>query len=131
MANRIASGKVSPRLHDRCVVFAHTRCMARKQHQQWYLRQWRKARGYTQDRLAEMTGLSKPFISQLEGGKRQYTQELLELFSEALSCSPADLLVRDPSDPEGIWSLWEELAPTERRQVVEIGKTLKRTGTGG
>jgi transcriptional regulator with XRE-family HTH domain len=63
----------------------------------WYLKEWRKHRGYTQDRLAEMTGLSKPYVSQLETGKRQYTQELLELFAEALQCAPADLIMRDPS----------------------------------
>jgi transcriptional regulator with XRE-family HTH domain len=105
--------------------------MAKKAKTRWYLKEWRKHRGYTQDRLAEMTGLSKPYVSQLETGKRQYTQELLELFADALRCDPPDLIIRDPSDPSGIWSIWEQLQPTERNQVVEIAKTIKRTGTGG
>lgn len=103
--------------------------MAKNNKTRWYLRQWRKHRGYTQDRLAEMTGLSKPYLSQLETGKRQYTQELLEHFADALRCEPADLIIRDPTDPDGIWSIWEQLRPVERQQVVEIAKTLKRTGT--
>jgi transcriptional regulator with XRE-family HTH domain len=95
----------------------------------WYLREWRKHRGYTQDRLAEMVGLSKPYISQLERGERQYTQDLLEAFALALGCDVPDLISRDPSDPEGLWSIYEQLRPVERRQVVEIAKTLHRTGT--
>lgn len=97
----------------------------------WFLKEWRKHRGYTQDRLAELTGLSKPYISQLEGGKRQYTQELLEVFSAALGCDhPADLITRDPTDPDGIWTVWGQLRPAQRTQVVEIAKTIKRAGSG-
>lgn len=102
--------------------------MANRAKTTWFLKQWRKHRGYTQDRLAEMTGLSAPYISQLERGTRQYTQELLELFAEHLRCSPPDLIIRDPSDPEGMWSMWDGLKPVERRQVIEIAKTIKRSG---
>lgn len=105
--------------------------MARSQKSKWYLKEWRKHRGYTQDRLAEMTSISKPYLSQLETGKRQYTQDLLELFAEALGCSPADLIIRDPEDASGIWSIWDQLPAAQRVQLVEIGKTLKRTGTDG
>jgi transcriptional regulator with XRE-family HTH domain len=97
----------------------------------WFLREWRKHRQLTQDQLAERIGISKPYLSQLENGKRQYTQELLEHFAAELRCEAADLIIRDPSDPEGIWSIWDQLKPVERSQVVEIAKTLKRTGTGG
>lgn len=105
--------------------------MAGKAKTTWYLRQWRKHRGYTQDRLAEMTGLSKGYVSQLEVGTRQYTQELLELFAENLRCTPADLIMRDPTDPEGLWTIYDQLSPVERRQVVQIAHTLKNTGTKG
>lgn len=105
--------------------------MANKAKTRWYLKEWRKHRGYTQERLAEMTGLSTPYVSQLEKGRRQYTQELLELFAEALQCAPADLIMRDPTDPDGLWSIYDALSGAERRQVVEIAKTIKRTGTEG
>lgn len=124
----MASKIVSPPFHDIRPLFAHTLGMSRKQHQRSFLKEWRKHRGYTQDRLSEMTGLSKPFISQIETGKRQYTQELLELFANALACSAADIIVRDPTDPDGLWSIYDQLEPVQRRQVVEIAKTLKRTG---
>jgi transcriptional regulator with XRE-family HTH domain len=105
--------------------------MARDKKTRWYLKEWRKHRGYTQDRLAEMTGLSKPFISQLERGDRGFTQDTLELLATVLRCDVADLLIRNPADPEGIWSVWDQLRPVEKSQVVEIAKTIKRTGTEG
>lgn len=105
--------------------------MEKKAKSPFYLKEWRKHRGYTQDRLAEMTGLSKPYISQLETRKRQWTEDLLEIFAEALQCAPVDLQIRNPSQPESIWSIWEQLKPAEQTQVVEIAKTIKRTGTDG
>lgn len=107
--------------------------MARKQHRRWYLREWRKHRGLTQDQLAERVGISKPYLSQLETAKRQYTQELLEALAEELRTDPASLIIRDPTDPEGIWSLWEALSPPEREQGVTLLRVIKgsKTGTNG
>lgn len=131
MANPLSSPLVCWGRNDRQAASWHTANMAKKNKTRWFLRQWRKHRGYTQERLAEMVGLSKPYISQLETGQRQYTQELLEALSEALSCDPRDLLIRDPSEPEGLWSIYDTLDAVQRRQVVEIAKTIKRTGTDG
>jgi transcriptional regulator with XRE-family HTH domain len=103
--------------------------MPREKKRRWYLKEWRKHRGYTQDRLAEMTGLSKPFISQLERGDRAYTQDTLELFAEALQCAPPDLLNRDPSEPEGIQSIWDTLTLPQRKQALEMVKIIAKTGT--
>lgn len=131
MAKLPSSPNISRQLQDIVSPWLHTANMSKQGKTRWYLKQWRKHRGYTQERLAEMTGLSMPYVSQLETGKRQYTQELLELFSEALQCEPADLIIRDPSDPDGIWSIYDQLSAPQRGQLVEIGKTLKRTGTDG
>lgn len=77
----------------------HPANMAKSHRRRWFLKEWRKAAGFTQDRLAEVTGLSKPYISQLESGARQYNQELLESLAEVLRTSPADLIHRRPDDP--------------------------------
>ena len=87
--------------------------------------------GITQEQLAERIGLDRAYISKIESGKRRYDQPFLEAVAEALKCEPADLLIRDPSDPEGIWSIYDQLQPVERVQLVEIAKTIKRTGTDG
>jgi DNA-binding Xre family transcriptional regulator len=91
----------------------------------------RKHRGLTQDQLAERTGMSKGYISQLEIGTRQYTQELLEAFAAELRCGPADLIMRDPSQPEPIWSLWDNLPDAQKPQAVAVIQALTKTGTNG
>jgi hypothetical protein len=36
--------------------------------------------------------------------------------------------MRDPTDPDAIWSIWDQAKPGQRRQIVEIAKTLVKTG---
>lgn len=102
--------------------------MAKGRH---FIREWRKFRDLTQEQLAERIGINRPYLSKIESGKRRYDQPFLEAAAEALRCAPADLIMRDPSDPDGIWDIWEALSPPQRNQVVEIAKTIKRTGTDG
>jgi len=97
-----------------------------------FLRQWREYRGLSQERLAGRIGISKGQLSKIEKGNRQYTQDFLEAAAEALECSPADILMRDPTDPDGIWSIWDYAEPGEKRQIVNVAKALidaKKTGT--
>jgi len=124
----ILSLNISPARNDGLQAMRHNADMVRKTRTRWFLREWRKHRGYTQERLAEMAGLSKPYISQLEGGKRQYTQELLEVLADALRCEPPDLIMRDPSRDDAAWSIIETLDPVQRRQVVAIAEALKKAG---
>lgn len=102
--------------------------MARQRH---YIKEWRKFRGLNQEQLAERVGVSRPQVTKWEKSTRQPNLAELEAVAEVLRCEVPDLLMRDPSDPEGIWTIWDTLAPPERRQVVEIAKTIKRTGTSG
>jgi len=105
--------------------------MTGRARQHWFLREWRKHRGYTQERLAEMIGTSKAHISNLESGKRQYTQELIELFAEALRCEPADLIVRDPTKPDSIWSIWDQIPASDRPHALRALSAFKKSGTNG
>lgn len=65
----------------------------------------------------------------LERGKRGYTQDMLEALAEALGTDPASLLMRDPTDPDAIWSIWDQAQPGERRQIIEVAHALLRTAT--
>ena len=96
-----------------------------------FIREWRKHRGLTQEQLAERIGISKPYLSKIETGSRRYDQPFLEAASEALRCMPADLLVRDPTDPQGLWSIYDGLTPIERSKLVEMARVLRGTVTDG
>ncbi len=94
--------------------------------QPWYLKAWRKKRGYTQDQLAERAGLSKPFISQLESGKKQYTQQTLEALAAALGTTPGALVTVDPDrDPDGLWEELQRLSADDRARGVAVIRALK------
>jgi transcriptional regulator with XRE-family HTH domain len=105
--------------------------MAKQVTQRHFIKAWRKHRDLTQVQLAERIGIDRSYLSQIESGKRRYDQPFLEAAAEVLNCEPADLIVRNPTDPEGIWSIWDQLKPIERQQVIEMARVIKRTGTGG
>lgn len=116
----------------------HTMRMARvrprfKSHRKNFIREWREYRNLTLVVLAERVGakiggFTHASLSRIERGLQPYSQPVLEAIADALLCEPVDLLVRNPNDP-GIWSIWEQAKPGERRQILEIAKTLIRTGS--
>ncbi len=52
---------------------------------------WREHRGMTQQELAKQAGISKPYLSQIETGKRRGTVETLGAIAHALDV-PLDVL---------------------------------------
>lgn len=96
-----------------------------------FLREWRAHRHLTQEKLADRAEVTQGMISQLENGQSDYTGELLERLADALSCDPVDLIIRDPTESAGLWSIWEQAKPGQRRQIEEVAKTLLKTGTSG
>jgi DNA-binding Xre family transcriptional regulator len=101
----------------------------RQQFRRTYIRQWREHRGLTLERLADRVGMTAGNLSQLERGNQGYTQNTLENLAHALQTDVASLLMRDPSDSEGLWSIWDQAQPGERKMLVDIAKTVIKTGT--
>jgi len=95
-----------------------------------FIRQWRIHRGLTLEQLAEWVSLTASHLSMLERAQRAYAQETLEALAEALSTDVASLLMRNPTEPDAIWSIWDQAKPGERRLIVDLAKTITRTGTG-
>lgn len=81
-----------------------------------YVREWRKHRGLTQERVAERLGTTKGVVSQLENGKRQITTSWMFGLAEALNIEP-DQLFRHPEQPTIADLL--RMIPPEERQYIE------------
>ncbi len=96
------------------------------QRRRHFIKEWRKYRGLTQEQLAERIGVAVSTISQLETMKQGYSQPTLEAIADALGCEPADLLMRNPTSDDHMWSILESLDPPARNQIIEIAKTFKR-----
>ncbi len=89
-----------------------------------YIRQWRKYRGLTIAKLAEATWLNASTLVRIETGSIGYTRASLEKISAALSCSPADLLMRDPTAEDTIWQIWDELEDDQRQTLTRVAKAM-------
>jgi transcriptional regulator with XRE-family HTH domain len=96
-----------------------------------FVTQWRKRAGASQEVMAEALGISVGHLSNVERGKRQYTQEFLEDACAFLrqwfpALTPADLLSvnpdagGDPNDPGGGNSLIEVVGriPVDQRDTA-------------
>lgn len=59
------------------------------------IRVWREYRGYTQQELSEAAGISKPYLSQIETGKRTGTTEVLSAIANALELTIDDIVETD------------------------------------
>lgn len=102
---------------------------APKARRRTYIRQWREYRGYSQDKLGAMLDTSGSMISRIENGNTPYTQDVLEALAEALMTDPASLLMRDPTNPEALWSIWDRAQEGQKKMIEEVARTIVKTGT--
>ena len=128
-----ALGRLEPgrtRVHHAYMTRVRARLRHRTKYRPTFIRAWRQKRGLTLEALASRIGTTHTTLSRIERGLQPYSQALLEAIAEALApCTPADLLMRDPTDPDGIWSVWDHAKPAERQMIVDLAKTLTKTGT--
>lgn len=89
----------------------------------------------TLEQLAERVGVrlgagfTHASLSRIERGLQPYSQPILEAVADELQIDVASLLMRDPSDPEAMWSIWDQAKQGERKIIVDIAKTIVKTGT--
>lgn len=95
--------------------------------QRIFLREWRKHRGLTQQQLADRLDIDRTIVSKTETGKLEYNQHFLEAAADALMCEPADLLVRDPTAPDPIWTIWDRIPAVEKPKAIAVLEALSNT----
>jgi transcriptional regulator with XRE-family HTH domain len=61
-----------------------------------FIKEWRKARRMTQERLAETIGSTSSSVSRIETGDQPYSQDSLEMIAQALNTTPGKLLTGPP-----------------------------------
>lgn len=97
-----------------------------------FFKQWRKWRNLTQEqlvsRLIELAGPGIPTttasLSRLENGKQPYNQYVLEALAQVLGTDAGSLIMRNPLDPDAIWSIWDRANIGERQQIVKVAEAL-------
>lgn len=102
----------------------------RPQYTKTYLQAWLDYRNKTHDQLAEFLDISRPHVTKIVNGKRPYSQEFLEGAAEYLETDPASLLMRDPTQPEAIYSLWEHASMGQRQEIVRYAEFVTKKKVG-
>ena len=111
---------------------AHIADMAKSGRRKTYLREWRRSKpGRTLDSVAAELHISQPQLGRIERGDSPYSQDLLEALAELYGCSVADLLMRNPTDADAIWSIWDNAKPGEKRLIAAAAQAIVKTGTDG
>lgn len=64
------------------------------------IKEIRKKRNYTQEKLAELAGIEIPSLSNIENGKNYPNYETLEKLSNALDVSPYELYIFEYYKPK-------------------------------
>ncbi len=92
------------------------------------LRSLRKAKGLTQDRLAEMSGLSKGFLSLVEAGERNLSVSAMIALSDALGVPSCTLLSDEPMSEETMRLLnaFASLSNENRLAILNHAEALAR-----
>lgn len=96
------------------------------------LKAWRLYRKLSQAELASRCDTTGHMIHYLETGQRGLSLKWLLRLAPALGTTPGFLLDHDPNElPSDILEIWGNADERERRQIVEIARTLVSTGTDG
>jgi transcriptional regulator with XRE-family HTH domain len=85
------------------------------------IKELRVAAGLSQQQLADMAGISKGYLSEMERGVKQINANRLEGIARALNTEP-HLLILSSDDPEDIQFQEDlgKLKPEQRRTIREM-----------
>lgn len=74
------------------------------------------------DKIGGMTHAS---LSRIERGLQPYSQPIVEAIADELTGGDvAALLVCDPNEHNGIWTIWKRANPADRKMIVELAKRI-------
>lgn len=95
------------------------------------IRKFRKARGLSQEELAEMVGISTTHMSHIETGNTKLSLPVLVKLAEALDVQTDSILLERPAKKERaaaeLQALVEHCSPLELQIILDTAKALKVT----
>lgn len=92
------------------------------------VREIREQRGITVEQLADLAGMSKSYLSEIERGKKTVNARRLELLARSLHCAPSDLLADDAVSLQikDHLALLESLPDDIQREIFEFARFRAR-----
>lgn len=86
------------------------------------IREWRKHRGLTLERLAAQAETTAATLSRVETGKQPYSQPLLEALARVLQVEPSELVRSRPPSKEQVELIATivDMPPDRQRQALRV-----------
>lgn len=92
-----------------------------------FLKEWREAKGLTQQQIADRIGTDTGQVSRVETGKRKANQSWVFGYASALGITP-EQLYRPPGAPS-LDDMVRNAPESLRRQIFVVVEALLKTGT--
>lgn len=98
------------------------------------IKQYRLSKGYSVNKLANLSGISQSYLRDVELGKKNPSVEILSYLCEALEISLADFFNAYCNQESSVDSLIEEvyrLTPEQRKALEYFLQSLRVTTSNG
>lgn len=83
----------------------------------------------TLEAVAEALDMTHASLSRIERGLQPYSQPILEALADLYGTDVPNLLMRDPSDPNAMWSIWDQAKEGERQKIEEYAQFVRKSGS--
>lgn len=93
------------------------------------IKELRQARGMTQDELANMAGITRPYLSQIERGDRRITNDLETKIAVALGVEAGalvDISARGREDEELLLTAFRQLSEEQQDVWIDMARAALR-----
>ena len=92
------------------------------------IKELRKARGWTVEQLAEIVGLSKSYVSEIENGKKQANQLRVQKFASAFGVHVLELLDEETlgSSERMLFEAFAKMDDNKRLALLAIANEMTR-----
>ncbi len=74
--------------------------------------------------------MSHAQLGRIERGLQPYNQALLEALADLYRTDPASLIMRDPTNEDAIWSLWDQAEIGQRQEIEKYAEFIVKSRTG-
>ena len=90
------------------------------------IRELRQSRGWTLDDMAPKVGISVPHLSEVERGKKNLNNHLIERIASVLNVKSADIISDElPEDLAEVNEAYESLSQRRQTQLLEFARFLR------
>lgn len=91
------------------------------------IRELRKSKGWTLEELAGRVGISSPHLSEIERGKKNLNNHLIERIARSLGVEHHELFVEGagiPGEPSEVSATFDRLSDARKSQLLDYARFL-------